>query len=220
MPAPSMHKPAELPRRLHRITAAAVAAYVLIHLVNHLVALRGIEAHIVFMRALRQVSRVPAVETLLLLGVAVQAGSGLWMLLRRVRARIPRQLLFERLQLWSGAYLAFFLLVHVVSVLSGRAALGLDTNFYFAAAGLQIWPYPLFFLPYYGLAVAALFVHLACALRRRLPASIPLVARDRAAWGTMMLGVVLAVLIVAAFSGVFHPVDLPPAYRATFPERP
>jgi hypothetical protein len=27
---------------------------------------------------------------------------------------------------------------------------------------------------------------------------------------------VLAVLIVAAFSGVFYPIDLPPAYRATF----
>lgn len=30
-------------------------------------------------------------------------------------------------------------------------------------------------------------------------------------------GMVLAVLIVAAFSGAFYPVDLPAAYRATFP---
>ena len=215
MPAPSMHRPAALPRRLHRIAAALVATYVLVHLANHLAALRGIGAHIAFMRAVRLVSRVPAVEALLL-GVTAQAGSGLWMLVHRARSGAPRRLLFERLQAWSGAYLAFFLLVHVVSVLSGRAVLGLDTNFYFAAAGLQIRPWPLFFVPYYGLAVAALFVHLACALRRRLPAPMTLAVRERAAWGTIALGAVLAVLIVAAFSGMFYPIGLPPAYRATF----
>ncbi len=43
-----------------------------------------------------------------------------------------------------------------------------------------------------------------------------LAVRERAAWGTMALGAVLAVLIVAAFSGAFYAVDLPPAYRATF----
>jgi hypothetical protein len=32
----------------------------------------------------------------------------------------------------------------------------------------------------------------------------------------MAAGAVLAVLIVASFSGVFYPVDLPPAYLATF----
>jgi hypothetical protein len=109
-----------------------------------------------------------------------------------------------------------FLAVHAGSVLFGRAVLGLDTNFYFAAAGLHVWPYPLFFMPYYGLAVAALFVHLACALRRRLPARVPRAARDRLGWSGIAVGAVLAVLIVAAFSGVFYPVELPPAYRATF----
>jgi succinate dehydrogenase/fumarate reductase cytochrome b subunit len=208
-----MDRPARLPRRLHRLAAIAVGSYVLVHLANHLVALAGIGKHIAFMRAVRHVTRVPALETLLLVAVAVQAGSGLWMAMRR---RAPRRLRFDRLQALSGAYLAFFLLVHVVSVLAGRTVLGLDTNFYFAAAGLHVWPYPLFFVPYYGLAVAALFVHLACALRRRLPARMPLAARDRLAWTGIAAGSVLAVLIVAAFSGVFYPVELPSAYRATF----
>ncbi len=44
------------------------------------------------------------VEALMLLGVAIQAGSGLWMLLRRAWSRIPRRPLFERLQAWSGAW--------------------------------------------------------------------------------------------------------------------
>jgi succinate dehydrogenase/fumarate reductase cytochrome b subunit len=208
-----MDRPVDLPRKLHRTTAAVVGLYVLAHLANHLVALHDIEAHIAFMQAVRQFTRVPAVEALLLACVALQAGSGLRLVLRR---RGQRRLLFERLQAWSGIYLAFFLLVHVVSVLAGRAVLGLDTNFYYAAAGLQVRPYPLFFVPYYGLAVAALFVHLCCALRRRLPAGLPLALRERLAWMGMAAGALLAVLIVAAFSGIFYAIELPPAYLATF----
>jgi succinate dehydrogenase/fumarate reductase cytochrome b subunit len=200
-------------RRLHRIAAVAVGVYVLVHMANHLAALGGIKEHIAFMQAVRHITRVPVLEALLLAGVAVQAASGLRLALRR---RGPRRLVFDRLQALSGAYLAFFLLVHVVSVLFGRAVLGLDTNFYFAAAGLHIQPYPLFFAPYYGLAVAALFTHLACALRRRLPAAMRLASRDRLAWAGIATGGVLAVLIVAAFLGAFYPVDVPPAYRATF----
>jgi succinate dehydrogenase/fumarate reductase cytochrome b subunit len=208
-----MDRPTDLPRRLHRLAAVVVGLYVLVHLANHLAALRGIEAHIGFMRAVRQLSRVPALEALLLACVAFQAGSGLRLILRR---RGQRRLLFDRLQAWSGAYLAFFLLVHVVSVLAGRAVLGLDTNFYYAAAGLQVRPYPLFFVPYYGLAVAALFVHLCCVLRRRLPAAYPLALRERLAWTGMAAGAMLALLVVTAFSGIFYPIDLPPAYLATF----
>jgi succinate dehydrogenase/fumarate reductase cytochrome b subunit len=208
-----MDRRADLPRRLHRLAGAIVGAYLLVHLANHLAALGGVQAHIDFMGAVRKLTRVPAVEALLLLGVAVQTGSGLRLLWRR---RGQRRLPFDRLQALSGAWLAVFVAVHVGSVLAGRAVLGLDTNFYFAAAGLHVWPYPLFFAPYYGLAVAALFVHLACALRRRLPARVPPAARDRLAWTGIAAGSVLAVLIVAAFSGAFYPVDLPAAYRATF----
>lgn len=208
-----MDRRIDLPRRLHRIAAALTGLYVLVHLVNHLMALKGVAAHIAFMQGVRTVTRVPALEALLLAAVALQAGSGLRLLWRR---RGQRRLLFERLQALSGAYLAFFLLVHVVSVLLGRALLRLDTNFYYAAAGLQIRPYPLFFLPYYGLAVAALFVHLGCALRRLPAARMPLAARERLAWGSVAIGAVTAVLIVAAFSAAFYAIDLPPAYRATF----
>jgi len=213
------NRPSKLPRGLHRISAIALGLYALVHLANHLVALRGIDSHIAFMRAVRQVTRVPAVEALLLAAVAVQVVSGVPMALRRKQphpAQPRRRPLFDRLQAMSGLYLAFFLLVHVVSVLAGRSVLGLDTNFYFAAAGLQVKPYFLFFVPYYGLAVAALFTHLACVLRRRLPAGTPPATRDRAAWAGIATGAVLAVLIVAAFSGVFFDVGVPPAYLATF----
>jgi succinate dehydrogenase/fumarate reductase cytochrome b subunit len=216
LPPASLHRRLDVPRRLHRIAAGVVGVYVLVHLINHLAALGGAARHIAFMQAVRQVTRFPAVEALLLACVMVQSGSGVWMILRRKRQGPARRLLFDRLQVLSGAYLAFFLAVHVISVLAGRTILGLDTNFYFAAAGLNIRPYPLFFAPYYCLAVAALFTHLACVLRRRLPAATPPATRDRLAWTGIATGVVLAILIVAAFSGAFYPVELPPAYRATF----
>ncbi len=201
---------------LHRAAAIMVGVYVLAHLANHLAALRGIDAHLAFMQALRRVSRVPVIETLLLAGIAVQMGSGGWLALRHARRQGPRRMPFERLQAWSGAYLAFFMLVHVVSVLLGRARLGLDTNFWFAAAGLNVGAWPLFFMPYYGLAVAAVFAHLACVLRRRLPAGVAPAARNRTTLAIIAVGVVTAALIVAAFGGAFYPVDLPHAYRATF----
>jgi succinate dehydrogenase/fumarate reductase cytochrome b subunit len=153
-------------RRLHRASAFVLAAYALPHLVNHLLALGGIERHIAFMHAVRQVVRLPGVEALLLASVACQAVSGLALLVRR------RQLpggLAARAQAWSGAGLAFFLCVHVGAVLNARLALGLDTNFHFAAAGLQTVPFTLFFIPYYTMALIALAVHVACALRRFLP---------------------------------------------------
>lgn len=208
-----MDRRVDLARRLHRSAAIVTGLYVLVHLANHLVALNSVEAHIAFMEAVRHITRVPAVEALLLAAVALQAGSGLRLLWRR---RGQRRLRFDRLQALSGAYLAFFLLVHVVSVLLGRTLLRLDTNFYYAAAGLQVQPWPLFFVPYYGLAVAALFIHLACALRRLPAARMPLAARARLAWGGIAFGAVMAVLIVAAFSGAFYTIPLPPAYRATF----
>lgn len=200
-------------RHIHRFSAIAVGTYALVHLANHLAALQGVARHIAFMHGVHQVTRLPAVEALLLAAVIVQVGSGLLLAWRgRSRQRPP----FARLQAVSGLYLAFFLLVHVGSVMFGRAILGLDTNFYFAAAGLLVAPYQLFFVPYYGLAVAALMVHLACGMRRLVPAGAAPAWRDGVGYAGIAVGILLAALIVAAFSGVFHPIALPPAYQATF----
>lgn len=204
-------------RRIHRGSALAVGAYALVHLANHPAALLGVERHIAFMDAVRQVTRLPAVEALLLGAVIVQLASGLRLVMGRPRAPRPSpRPLMARLQAMSGLYLAFFLVVHVSSVMVGRTVLGLDTNFYFAAAGLLVAPYYLFFVPYYGLAVAALVLHLACATRRLLPPGAAPAWGRRIGYAGIVGGVVLAALIVAAFSGVFHPIALPPAYLATF----
>jgi succinate dehydrogenase/fumarate reductase cytochrome b subunit len=150
------------PRRLHRAAGAILAVFVAVHIANHLAALAGVDAHVRFMQKARLVYRQPVVEAVLLACVVLQAASGLRMVWA---GRTRRHGVLARVQAASGAYVALFLAIHVSAVLAGRAG-GLDTNFYFAAAGLHVWPFVLFFAPYYFLAVAALFVHLGCALRR------------------------------------------------------
>ena len=191
------------PRRVHRAVGAVLAVFVAVHVANHLAALAGVEAHIRFMDAARRVYRQPVVEAMLLLCVVLQAASGLRMLWA---GRQRRRGMRAWLQAGSGAYVALFLAIHVGAVLAGRIAGGPDTNFYFAAAGLHVWPFMLFFVPYYFVAVAALFVHLGCA-----------VLRGRAVVaGFSAAGVVVAGLIVATLMGKIVPVEIPARYLATF----
>ncbi len=202
-----------MPRKIHRIGACGLGAFLTLHLFNHLLAIDGPDAHIRFMEVFRAVYRNPVVEVTLLLCAASQVVSGLAFVRRRWRDRHEG---LDLLQLGSGLYLAFFLLVHVGAVLAGRIKFGLDTNFYYAAAGMHVLPYRYFFMPYYFFAVLAITIHLARALhwlaRDRLnPAAI------RIATTTLMLaGFAVATLVVAAFSGDLYGITVPAKYLATF----
>lgn len=198
-------------RRLHRLSACVIAVYALVHIANHLVGLQGVAAHIAFMKSARAVYRAGAVEAVLLAAVLVQLMTGLAAIVRGWRERhgfVPW------LQAGSGAYLAFFLLNHVGAVIYGRST-GLDTNFYFAAAGLHVPPFAYYFAPYYFLAVLALFSHLGCALYWQLHASGSR-ARALALALPMALGAIVALLIVLAMAGAFFHVVVPDNYKLTF----
>lgn len=199
-------------RALHRASAFVVLAFALLHIGNHLVSLHSVARHVAVMEALRAVYRQPVVEALLLGCVAFQAGSGLWLVLRGWRGRVGR---VAWLQALSGAYLAFFLLVHVGAVLAGRAVFGLDTNFFFAAAGFHVPPFGWFFAPYYTLAVAALFAHLGCALYWWWQAAAPARARAALAAG-LLAGGAAGVAISLSLAGWIQPVEVPAAYKAPY----
>lgn len=199
--------------KFHRLSAAVIGSYVLIHLFNHLLALNGIAAHIAFMKHYRHIYRTPILETVLMCLLVYQIGSGIYFIVKR---RGQRQGFFAKAQAWSGAYLAFFVLIHVGAVMYGRYALGLDTNFYYAAAGLNIMPFAIFFLPYYFLAVVAFFTHLACAGHWLARNYVTEPARTAIAYATMTLGLAVSSLIVTTFMGAFYPVVIPAIYRATF----
>jgi hypothetical protein len=194
-------------RITHRVSAVVLAVFLAAHLLNHVVALWGVAAHLAFMEAARLAYRSPALEPVLLAAVLVQVVTGV----EQVRAGWgTRRWFWQRTQAVSGLYLAFFLANHTFWVLVARVGYGLDSNFYLSAAFLTIWPLPFLFAPYYGLGVFALFAHLACAAHFRLHGRIG----DRVGQAFVACGAVLAGVIVAAFMGAFYDIHLPPAYRA------
>ncbi len=205
------HAMTRIVRRIHGVSAIALALYLVPHIVNHLVGLGGVAAHIAFMHGMRVVFRVPVVEGLLLFCVVLQAATGLSLFLLGLR---ERRGFVPWLQALAGAYLAFFLYVHVRAVLFGRSVMHVDTNFYYAAAGLHVpsLSFRWWFASYYFLAVLALFVHFGCAAwwwlqrqpprRRALAVALPAAA-----------GAVSAALIVMMLAGLFHRVTIPSEYQ-------
>ena len=158
-------------RGLHLASGTVIAVFVVLHLGNHIAMFAGQAAHIALMETLRPFYRNVAAETLLMAALAFQLGTGLTMIWR---TRAEPRTGWARVQAISGVVLALFVLNHVGAVWTGRLLLGLDTNYHFAAAGFHAGLAG-FFVPYYFLGVAALFVHGACALAWRMrSAAVPL----------------------------------------------
>jgi succinate dehydrogenase/fumarate reductase cytochrome b subunit len=199
--------------KAHRVSASIIGVYVLAHLINHLFALDGISAHVHLMETLRHVYRNALVEPILWMAVTFQSASGLYFIKARWGERAG---FFDRLQALSGAYLAFFLLVHLAAIAFGRIAFKLDTNFYYAAAGMHIAPFHLFFFSYYFLAVFAFFAHIACAMHWLLRERISKPMRNTLAFILLAIGITVSALIVLAFGGAFYTVTIPPQYRMTY----
>jgi len=200
-------------RRIHRFSAILLGLYVLMHLFNHLAGLKSIQTHLDLMKMLRHVYRVPAVEIVLLLAVGVQIVTGIGAVIAGWK---QREGIWAWVQAGSGAYLAFFLVIHVFAVLYGRTVLGLDTNFYYAAAGMYVPPYHWFFVPYYFLAVAALVTHLSSAMHWQLLESGWRRAAQILPIAAIGAGVLCAFLITALLDGYVHPVSIPQEYLDTY----
>ena len=134
-------------RRLHRYSAVGLTAFIALHLMNHVVgALLGPHAHLAMQGYGALIYRAPFVEPLLLGSVLIQIISGVRLAMKR---GWPKPF-SAKVQTISGLYLANFLLMHVSAIMVARWS-GVETNLYFAAAGIHaggIWPW--FFLPYYA----------------------------------------------------------------------
>lgn len=196
-------------RAVHRLSAALLAGFLVLHIVNHLVGAAGQATHIRFMTVARHFYRNPVIEPLLIGLVCWQAISGTILLVGGWRSRRGS---IAWVQIVSGAYLAVFVGLHVTAVLIGRGNL-LDTDFRFAAAGFQVAGWPWFFAPYYCGAVIALFTHVGCALYWNIGSA----RGARTAFGTcIVVGAISGVTITASLAGLLHPVDIPERYRAPF----
>lgn len=198
-------------KRLHSLSGLVLTAFIAPHLFNHLYSLAGPEQHIQIMQLLRVVYRFPVVECILMIAVLIQLISGP-ALFRKMR-QSTQQDFFEKLQLWSGLYMAVFLLIHVSAVLSGRFLLHLDTNFYFGAAGLNTFPLNLFFIPYYALAILSFFAHIASIHYRKMNKSLLMLSVTHQSYLILSLGFVICIICLYGLTGKFGGVTIPEHYQ-------
>lgn len=197
------------PNKIHFISGSFIAVFSILHLFNHFCSLFGADKHIEIMSFLRLLYRNIIVESLLLLAILLQILSGL-KLLKFFRKTGVSSL--HKLHVWSGLYLSFFLIIHVSAVLVGRLILQLDTNFYFAAAGLTTFPFNLFFVPYYALAIFAFFVHFASIHAQKMKNRILILSPKAQANTILLIGVLSATLILWGLTNHFQGVTVPKEY--------
>lgn len=193
-------------KRIHRIASLILSIFVCLHLINHLCAWAGIDAHLQMMDSLRLIYRHPLAEGILFAAILAQVVSGLWQI-KALDAGERRQ---NWLQVGSGLYLLLFLLAHTSAVLNARYVQGLDTNFYFASIVLLDPGSRLFFIPYYSLGVIAFFAHLSSGLRWYLAETKrPLFVRSM-----LVIGLVIAAMIIVLFSGWMYEIPRLPQYES------
>lgn len=181
---------------VHRISGIMVSIFIALHLFNHLWGILGAERHIAMMDTLRIVYRNIFAEVILLTAITIQLLSGVKLLKNSPKSVKTG---FEKLQIYTGAYLLFFLTVHLAAVLGARYFLQMDTNFYFGVSGINTFPLNLFFIPYYGLAIMALFGHFASINRKH--------AKKIVATGLM-----LTIVLFYGFTNGFKGVEIPKSY--------
>lgn len=196
-------------KRIHFISGIIIAFFVVLHLFNHIYSLFGADAHIDLMNDLRVIYRNVIAETILLFAVVIQIISGIKLFLKKRKSKSD---FFGKLQIWTGLYLAFFFLIHLSAVFSGRLILNLDTNFYFGVAGLNTFPFNLFFLPYYGLAIISFFGHLSAVHSIKMNNKIFGIEPIKQSYGILIIGIILTLIILYGLTNGFNGVEIPKEY--------
>lgn len=197
-------------KRIHYFSGLFLTIFIGLHLFNHCTSVLGVESHITWMERFRWVYRNLLVETFLLLSVFIQVISGLRLFFSKRKKSLS---FWPKVQLWSGVYMAFFLLIHVTAVLVGRTVLDLDTNFYFGAAGLNSYPVNLFFIPYYGMAILSFFGHIASIHAQKMPRSLFGITPNHQATLILGLGFLTLLIIFFGLTNGFSGIDLPENYQ-------
>ncbi|WP_422354090.1 DUF4405 domain-containing protein [Roseivirga pacifica] len=196
-------------KRVHFISGLIITIFIVFHLINHVYGLFGVERHIELMNQFRLVYRNALAETILLLSVFVQIVSGIKLF---NRSRKIAQGFWKKLQLWSGLYLAIFFVFHLGAVFLGRLVLNLDTNIFFGIAGLNTFPFNLFFIPYYGLAIVSFFGHTAAIHIQKFKRPIFGITPNKQSSLILVFGILLTITILFGLTGQFQGIEIPSEY--------
>ncbi|MEM6264555.1 MAG: hypothetical protein AAGI38_18725 [Bacteroidota bacterium] len=197
-------------RRLHYFSGFVITLFVGVHMINHALSLWGVDVHIAFMDMARLVYRNPVSEMLLLTAVGIQIGTGLRLFAHKRNAVHG---IFEKMHLWTGLYLAMFFLIHVGAVLTGRYMLNLDTNFYFGAAGLNLFPLNVFFIPYYGLAIVSFFGHISAIHSLKMKHQLFGLSVQQQSQLIVATGIVVNLVVLYGLTNGFTGIEIPKEYN-------
>ena len=185
-------------RALHRTLAFVLAAFIVLHLLNHLMLFAGTDSHIAMMDTLRLIYRNPVVEPALFAGFTLQIGIGARMIWRRGR---PRHF-WGWMQAGSGIIVALFLIQHMSAVIMTRWTYPqMSTDIFWAASVVSRPTLAAYFAPYYALGIAGIFIHIAAVFAQR--------RQHAKAYALTSLGSAIGIAIVGAMMGAFHPIALP-----------
>lgn len=196
-------------KKIHYLSGIVLMVFITMHLINHLYANFGADKHIVLMSKLRKVYRNPVVETLLLGAILIQITSGIKLCRNNRKFAVS---FFDKLQIWTGLYLAFFFVIHVSAVVIGRY-FQFDTNFYFSASALNTFPFYLFFFPYYTFAIMAFFGHLASVHFNKMKRSFLGMTLKSQAIVILIIGAFVTFFIFFGATNRYKGIEIPGEYR-------
>ena len=197
-------------KKIHYLSGLTISIFVGLHLFNHAWSLFGVDRHLEMMNTLRLFYRNVFIESIIMLSVFVQIISGLKLVKSSRKTAISN---FDKLHIWTGLYLAFFFIIHLSAVLCGRLLLHLDTNFYFGVAGLNSFPFNLFFVPYYGLAILSFFGHIASIHSKKMKQSVLGLTPNNQSIAILSFGFLLTILIFYGLTNHFKGVAIPKEYE-------
>jgi hypothetical protein len=199
-----------LSRLVHFYSGILLSIFIGFHLFNHFLSIFGAEAHIEFMTSIRRFYRNWLVESLLMLVVILQIVTGIRML---CWGKTKIFGFFDKLHLWSGIYLAMFLVIHVSVVFIGRTFLNLDTNIYFGVAGLNSFPFLLFFIPYYSLGILSFFGHIAAIHYKKMKKNILGIQVYHQSIIILLIALIFAFSIIFGLTNHFNGFEIPNEYH-------
>jgi hypothetical protein len=202
-------------KKIHYISGLTISVFIGLHLFNHCFSVLGAAKHIEVMTAFRPFYRNIFIETILLSAVAAQIYSGLKLFtIKRQTAKT----LFEKLHIWTGLYLAIFFVIHLSAVLAGRHFFNLDTNFYFGVAGLNSFPFNLFFIPYYLLAVVSFFGHISAIHNQRMRLKFLGFNPYKQSILILIGGICFAIFLIYGLTNKFQGFHIPAAFKVLIGE--
>lgn len=195
-------------RTAHRYNAMFLFAFIIVHMATHMSGVLGVETYNRVQDIFRVVYRHPIVEITLLFSITIQLFIGVYLLVRRVRAKGVNGN-WGWLQIISGGVFFVFMAQHLYSLGMTRLYFGLDTNFYWPASVMSGPWFIYYFTPYYVLGVFALFAHIGAGVRFGLMERGANELGQRVGISFLVIGALISLAIPPIFAGAYFQIELP-----------